>query len=124
MTASLELQKAINTALTAHGYTVYDFRPDLSAQYPFILIGDDTQKDLDVKNADHIEVTSTIMAFDDYKGNLHIKNILQDIREHCLNLILTTYSILSAKVIHSSTSYDSTAQCNQGVIEILYKLLR
>lgn len=122
MKASLEIQKALVTTLEGLGLAVYDYLPQ-KASYPFILIGDDRQRSLEVKNGDYVEVTSTITVFSNYKGNKEVKTILEQIR-NCLDLITDTYIVVGSKVTDSFVVYDNKNTVNQGILEVIFKLLK
>lgn len=123
MEASLELQQAINESLTVLGFDVYDYRPKKEV-YPMILIGDDNQSDLDVKNADYVSVKTTIMVFSNYKGMLEAKQILEQIKNACKTLQLSSYSVAGSTINNSHVVYDQVNEIHQGVIELTFKLIR
>ena len=123
MEASLKLQAELLKKLKQSGYRVYDYRPK-KAQYPFILIGDDRQSDLDVKNGDYTNVTSTMTVFSNYNGQKEAKEILEQIRQVCYLIDPPTYKVVGATVQEMFTVWDEENLLNQGVITVRFKLIK
>jgi hypothetical protein len=123
MQASLVLQAALFEALEKSGLQVFDFPPE-SADYPFVMIGDDRQHGLDVKNGDYTSVCSTILVFSSYSGRLEVKRIMEQIRLACFDLKLTGYQILGVSVSDSFTALDKDSRVTQGVLSVNFKLIK
>lgn len=119
------LQSALTSILQAQGFKVYDYPPDKTASYPFIIIGNDNQSDLDVKTTDYIEIDSTILVFSLEKRNKEVKEILESIRNACLKLKSAgEFEIVGSRVTESFTAQDNENQLNQGVITIKFKMIK
>lgn len=124
MEASLKVQQGMKTALEGLGYTVYDHRPAKEVPYPFIVIGDDNQSDLDVKNADYLNIMSTVLVFSTYKGKKQVKEIMEAVRQAGHNLQVTGFEVVGATVSNSFTMEDTDNQLTQGVVELDFKLIK
>lgn len=124
MTASLELQKAINTALAVTGVDVYDHRPEAAVSYPMFIIGDDSQGGNTVKTGEQVTVMAMVTVFSDYTGAKEAKELLQAVRDNCLAMALDTYQIVGARVADSRTRYNTEDGLYQGNIIIQYSLVK
>ncbi len=123
MEASLQLQSALFNALKLKGFKVHDFPPK-KEQYPFIIIGDDHQKDLDVKNGDYINVSSTILIFSKYNGKKEVKEIMEQVRGVCLGLKIQGFEVVGVTVNDSFTVLDEDNQVTQGILTMEFRLIK
>lgn len=123
MEASLAIQASMVTQLKAKGFRVYDF-PPLKAQYPFILIGDDRQQDLNVKNGDYVNINSTILVFSTYNGKKEVKTIMEQVRQVCSKLTVAGFEVLGTRVEDSFTVLDKDNQVTQGVLTINFRMIK
>ncbi len=123
MEASLKIQASLIAQLKTKGFRVYDFPPK-SVKYPFIMIGEDRQQDLDVKNGDYVNVSSTILIFSLYNGKKEVKQIMEQIRQVCHNIEVDGFKIVGATVEDSFTVLDEKNQVTQGVLVVNFKLIK
>ncbi len=123
MEASLKIQASLITQLKAKGFRVYDFPPK-SVKYPFIMIGEDRQQDLDVKNGDYVNVSSTILIFSLYNGKKEVKQIMEQIRQVCHDIEVDGFKIVGATVEDSFTVLDEKNQVTQGVLVVNFRLIK
>ena len=125
MEATLAIQSALVKDLRAEGFRVFDFPPkENKAKYPFIMVGDDRESDLDVKNGVYVDVNSTILVFSTYNGKKEVNQILGQIKTIAMNLEPTGYEIVGSKVTDSFAILDDDNKVTQGVIEINFKMLK
>lgn len=123
MMASLKLQSELVKKLKSAGFRIYD-HPPKTANYPFIMIGDDRQQDLDVKNGEYININSTILVFSTYNGKQEVKTIMEQIRQICYEINLSDFEVVNSKVDESFTVLDETNQVTQGVLTVNFKLIK
>lgn len=124
MEASLLLQAEFLKQLELLGFKVFDFLPPKTTKYPFIIIGDDRQSSLGVKNGDYVDINSTLTVFSDYQGLKEVKQILEQIKNVGVALTLQGWGIVGATVTDSFTTSDTEEQVTQGIIEIKFRALK
>lgn len=122
--ASLEIQSALYTKIKALGYNVFDVPPTKETAYPIVIIGDDRQSDLEVKNGKYINIMATVSVFSTYVGKKEAKTILEQIKNIGLGLKGSTYKVVGAVVNDSFVLRDDENKVTQGVIEFNFKLIK
>lgn len=123
MEASLNLQSGLVKQLKAKGFRVFDFPPK-TAEYPFIMIGEDRQQDLDVKNGDYVNVNSTILIFGLYRGKREVKGIMEQIRQICHDIEVKDFKVVGTTVEDSFTVLDEKNQVTQGVLVVNFRMVK
>lgn len=123
MEASLKIQASLIEQLRTKGFRVFDFPPK-TVNYPFIMIGEDRQQDLDVKNGDYVNVNSTILIFSLYNGKKEVKEIMEHVRQTCHEIEVDGFKIVGATVEDSFTVLDETNQVTQGVLVVNFRLIK
>lgn len=123
MEASLKIQAGLIKQLKAKGFRVYDFPPK-TVKYPFILIGDDRQQDLDVKNGEYVNVSSSILIFSLYNGKREVKEIMEQIRQTCHDIDVKDFKVVGSTVEDSFTVLDEKNQVTQGVLIVNFRMVK
>lgn len=117
MSAELEIQKSIYTALeSALSINVYDNVPD-NAQAPYVVIGDDTFAEFDTDGDSGFEATVTIHSWSTYRGRSQVKEIMSAVYNalHRADLTVQGYNLLGCDFEFSETFLESDGVTRHGV---------
>lgn len=133
MTGAVNVQTAIYTALngdTALGdfvQAIYDFVPqedaDTEADFPYIVIGEDTVVPWDTDDILGAEWTVTIHAWSRYRGQKEVKQILDALYDvlHRSTLSVTGFDTITVEWEFGETLQDPDGLTHHGVQR--YRLL-
>jgi len=117
MSAELEIQKAIYSALdSALSINVYDNVPD-NAAAPYVVIGDDTVAEFDTDGERGFEATVTIHTWSTYRGRSQVKEIMSAVYNalHRADLTVQGYNLLGCDFEFSETFLESDGVTRHGV---------
>ena len=117
MSAELEVQKAVYSALdTALNIPVYDDVPD-NAVAPYVVIGDDTFVEFDSDGESGFEATVTVHSWSIYRGRAQVKTIMGSIYDalHRAELNVQGYNLLGCDCEYSETFLESDGVTRHGV---------
>lgn len=117
MSAELEIQKAIYSALdSALSVPVYDDVPD-NAAAPYVVIGADTLVAFDTDDGSGFEATLTIHSWSVYRGRKEIKELQGAIYDalHRAELSISGYNFLGCDSEFSESLLEADGVTRHGV---------
>lgn len=122
---SWELQRAVFTALdgatiTGEGsvaVSVYDDVPE-GRSYPYIVIGEETSRNISAKDNDGHEHTLTIHVWSQYRGRKEIKQIMEQIYTalHDSAITVSGASLVNIKQEFEQTLLEGDGITRHGII--------
>jgi len=115
---SWELQKAIYNALNgavtgidSASVDVYDDVPE-GAEYPYIVIGEETSANDGTKDIDAVEYTLTLHIWSQYRGRREIKEIMQSVYDLLHDSAIT---VAGASLANIRQEFSNTLMENDGI---------
>ena len=117
MSASNDLQKAIYTALTGAGLTVFDYVPDNEDGFPYVTIGEDTLVDWDTKVINGFNTPLMIHTWSRGVGRKECKDIQGTIYStlHNQTLPMDDHTMFLMRRESSLTKLDPDGVTRHGV---------
>lgn len=119
-----ELQKAIYQALSEiESVDVFDEIPD-NANFPYIVIGDDTVNDDSTKTEYGYDVTAAVHVFSRYEGYKELKEIMGSVIRalELSGLEMTGFNVYRKWVIYADHYRESDGRTRHGVIRFRFNI--
>jgi len=103
---------------------VYDAVPN-DVPFPYIVIGEPSETDFDVKLKETVETSLTIHTWSDKAGKTESYKLLQAVSDALAAfLIVTNYEVDYVKKVHTSVFDDIDGVLRHGVLTLEYTLTK